>query len=190
MRPHRSASAQAFRVLLVAYPRSLRRALGTEMVQLVDDRRTLDHEPLWRLWPSLLLDTARAAVVTRWEDLMSTKRSILLGGLGAVVVLAALSDGPRAAFPLILVLLLAMAIVWRSHQPVVTPDASRSWRRWLVTGGVLLGGALGYVALDGDEELTELEWLFSFGGLMVGVFALLTGVVLLASARARSVATR
>ncbi len=177
-------------MLLAAYPRSLRRVMGPEMLQLVDDRRTLDHEPLWRLWPSLLQDTARGAVVTRWEDLMSTKRSILLGGLGAVVVLAALSDGPRAAFPLVFVLLLAMAVVWRARQPAAPSETTRSWRRWLATGGVLMGGALGYVALDGDEELTELEWPFFFGGLMVGVFAMLTGLVLLVASRSRAVATR
>ncbi|MGK2948631.1 MAG: hypothetical protein ACSLFP_08655 [Acidimicrobiales bacterium] len=56
---------RAYRLLLRAYPRSLRDAHGEEMVTLVRERAgDGDGEPWWRLWPALLSDTARGATST------------------------------------------------------------------------------------------------------------------------------
>ena len=185
--PRATGTQRAYRLLLVAYPRSLRREHGDEMVLLVGDRQRLDGEPVWRLWPSLLTDTAKGAVVTRWENLMSTNRAIVLGLLAAIAVLAALSDGPRTAIPVILATAIAARLVVRSRSPQAAVPASapteRGWRRWLTVGGGLFAFAVLQLVLAGSGEMREWQWPIFFFSLMGGIFALATGAILLASSR-------
>jgi hypothetical protein len=175
-----------YRWLLVAYPRSLRREFGDEMAALVGDRRMIDGEPLWRLWPSLLNDTAQAAVVSRWENLMSTRRALVLGLLATIAVLAILSNGPVQATPVLLVVAVLALIVTRQRRSVPT-RARRSWLKWFVPGIVLVVTGFGYAALQGGDELSELEWFVFFFGSLTGIFATATGLIVLVGDRRRSV---
>jgi hypothetical protein len=133
----------------------------------------------------LLTDTAKGAVVTRWENLMSTNRAIVLGLLATIAVLAALSDGPRTAVPIILAVAIASRLVVRGRAPhaVVATSPTRGWRGWLATGGVLVAVAVGLVISAGDDELLEWQWMVMFGSLLGGIFATITAGILYATAR-------
>lgn len=173
---------RAYRLLLRAYPRSLRDAHGEEMLGLVRDRAG-HGEPWWRLWPALLSDTARGATSTRWEHLMTTHRSIVLGVIGAIAALAAVSDGPRIALPVLIVAAMAIAFVFRWRPPV--PDApitSRTWQRWCGGGVVLIAVAVAAMAIV-DREFTEIEWAMVFIAFVAGLFLTATGLALLAGSR-------
>ena len=155
------------------------------MSALVGDRRTIDREPLWQLWPSLLHDTAQAAVISRWENLMSTRRAIVLGLLATIAVLALLSSGPIGAAPVLLVLAVLALVVTRQRRPV--PTARRSWLKWFVPGIVLVVTGFGYAAIQRGDEFSELEWLVFFFGSLTGIFATATGLIVLVGDRRRSV---
>jgi len=173
---------RAYRVLLRAYPRSLRDAHGEEMVSLVQDRAG-DGEPWWRLWPSLLSDTARGATSTRWEHLMTTHRSMVLGAIGAFAALAALSDGPRAAVPVLIVATAATVFVLRWRPSVRDHHGpSRSWARWVGAGIALLATAVLAMAAV-DREFTEIEWAIVFFAFVAGLFLTATGIAVLAGSR-------
>lgn len=173
---------RAYRLLLRAYPRALRNAHGEEMVSLVEDRAG-DGEPWWRLWPALLSDTARGATSSHWEHLMTTHRAIVLGIIGAVATLAAISDGPLTALPVLIIAAVAIAFVLRWRPPVRDPDApTHSWRRWGGGGVALLACAVSAMALI-DREFTEIEWAVVFLTFVAGLFLTATGLALLAGSR-------
>lgn len=173
---------RAYRLLLRAYPRALRDAHGDEMVSLVQ-ARVGDGEPWWRLWPALLSDTARGATSCHWEHLMTTHRSIVLGVIGAVAALAAISDGPRTALPVIVIAAVAIVFVLRWRSPVRDSNAPiHSWRRWGAGGVVLLASAVSAMALI-DREFTEIEWAVVFLTFVAGLFLTATGLALLAGSR-------
>ena len=173
---------RAYRLLLRAYPRSLRAAHGDDMVQLVQDRRQHEGTPGWRLWPWLLADTVRGAVPTRVDHVLGAHRALVLGTLGAFAALAALSDGLPAGVPfVVLALLLGVAVVQRRPAPDVEPRR-RSGARWAVAGGLLLTVGFGAAQLI-DREATELEWALMFTAVVGGLFATATGLALLAGAR-------
>jgi len=182
----RSTSERVYRWLLIAYPRSLRREFGDEMTALVRDRRTIDREPLWRLWPSLLNDTVQAAISSRWENLMSTRRAIVLGLIATVAVLAILSDGPVQSAPILLLLAALALVVTRQRRPVPRPTVRRSWVRWLVPGVVLVVTGFGYAAIQRGDELSEVEWFVFFFGSLAGIFATATGVIVFFGERKRA----
>lgn len=173
---------RAYRMLLLAYPRSMRDAHGEEMVALVQDRAG-DGEPWWRLWPALMSDTARGATSTHWEQLMTTHRSIVLGVIGAIAALAAVSDGPRGALPVLIVAAVATVLVLRWRPPVRDASGpSGSWQRWGAGGVVLLAVAVGAMAVV-NREFTEIEWAMVFFTFVAGLFLTATGIAMLAGSR-------
>jgi hypothetical protein len=175
-------------MLLVAYPRSTRSDLGEEMAALVGDRRLHGREPLWRLWPSLLHDTARSAVVARWEAMMTTSRAILIGALTTLAVLALLSVGPVGALPIVIPAVGVTYAIWRYRPSITIVAPQRSWRRWTAIGAFLLVVAFGYLLAVGDEELSAPQWMFVFFGGLAGMFGSATGLVLFVTQRRRSFA--
>jgi hypothetical protein len=176
---------RAYRVLLRAYPAPMRHAYGDEMAALVRDRRELDGEPAWRLWPSLLVDTARAAAPARADDVLGRHRDQIVGAIAAIAILAILSDGLVSSLPLVAVLATVALLVGRWRAPEGQAVRRASWRRWTAIGMVLLAGAAG--AMVGVErELTEPEWVIAFWALLIGLFALGTGLATLVSTPRRT----
>jgi hypothetical protein len=178
-------SERVYEVLLTAYPRSFRRAMGPEMVRLVGDRRIHGREPLWLLWPSLLRDTARNALIIRVENLMTTHRALVIGALTTLTILAALSSGPVAALPFLAVLGVLGYAMRRRDRPVVSSTPSHAWRRWLPIGVALFVVSFGYFLTVSDDELSGSQWAFVFFGSLIGLFATSTGVALLVGSRRR-----
>jgi hypothetical protein len=173
---------RAYWYLLRAYPPDLVREHGEEMIQLVRDRRTLGEEPWWRLWPSVLADTARCASAMRWERLMSAHRPPLAGMVASIALLAVLSDGLHAAAPVLLGCTLVVFAMFGVHLPAEVARPRRSWASWTVTGVTLLVGAIS-IAVARSADARELEWgLLMLGG-FGGFFALSTGAVALVEER-------
>jgi hypothetical protein len=174
----RSGTARCYRVLVLAYPRATRRALGAEMVRLVDDRRRLDGEPRRRLWPALLADTLRAAPAQRWEVLVSTRRAQLFAGLVTLGVVAFLSDGLVTALPVLLAVAVAIGVVTRQGRPLAPPAHAGAWRPWALAAAACLLVALGTLAAAGGAELHPAAWVVFFVSVVGGIFCGCTGVLL------------
>jgi hypothetical protein len=179
-------SERVYRVLLVAYPRSFRREMGEEMARVVGDRRVHEREPLWRLWPALLRDTAANATRIRGEDLMERNRPIVIGALTTLAILAMLSSGPITALPFLAALGVLFYVSSRRDQAIVLTAPRRSWRRWLPVGVVLVVVSVAYFLSVSEEELSEPQWAFVFFGTMSGILTTVTGLVLLIGERRRA----
>lgn len=173
-------------------PRALREEYGPDMVQLALDRRTHSAEPAWRLWPSLVGDTAVVLVRTRTEQIMSSMRALAIGVLFAVATFAALSGDPLIAVGIagLAVLLSGVLYVRGRRGSVVTPQLAAgtiSWVAWVCVGAILCLGSFVAVAVAGDRELSAPAWMTVMGALLLGLTALATGLVLAVQRSSRPV---
>lgn len=172
----------AYRFLLRAYPGPVVREHGEEMVQIVRDRRALGGDPWWRLWPWVLADIARSAPAMRWEALMIAHRAPLVGLVASIAVLAVISDGLRAAAPVLAGCLAAAFVMFTARIPTGVSRPHRSWARWTVSGVTLLVVATTTAVArtaDGPEFAWALLMLCGLGGFC----AISTGAVLLVDER-------
>jgi hypothetical protein len=181
------------RGLVCLMPRALRDEYGPDMVQLAIDRRMHSGEAAWRLWPSLLSDTAVVIARTRTEQLMTSMRALAVGVLLAVATFAALSGDLLIALGIAgLGILLAGVLYARDRR---APAGSRhpareplSWVPWVVVGVLLCLASVATVAIAGDRELAAPAWIAVMGALLLGLTALATGLVLATQRSSRPVA--
>jgi hypothetical protein len=176
------------RGLLLMMPRSLRDEYGADMVQLTLDRRTHSAEPVWRLWPALVRDTAVVIVRTRLEQLMIPFRALILGVVLALAVFAVLSGDPLVGLVIAVAAGLVVLLVRRSPAKADRPaDSSKTyaWAPWAVVGALLCVGVFAAVVVLGERELSAPAWLSLMGTLLVGITALATGLILAAQRAAR-----
>jgi hypothetical protein len=190
-RPTRFLSRGLVRLM----PRALRDEYGSDMVQLALDRLTHSGEAAWRLWPSLVGDTAVVIARTRTEQLMSSMRALAVGVLFAVATFAALSGDPLIALGIaVLAILLAGVLYARGRRdPAATPrpaSEAASWVPWVCVGALLCLGSFVTVAVAGDRELSAPAWLAVMGALLLGLTAAATGLVLAVQQSSRPVAVQ
>jgi hypothetical protein len=175
-------------------PRALRDEYGPDMVQLALDRLTHSGEAAWRLWPSLVGDTAVVIARTRTEQLMSSMRALAVGVLFAVATFAALSGDPLIALGIaVLGILLAGVLYARGRRDPATPrpaSETMSWVPWVCVGALLCLGSVVTVAVAGDRELSAPAWLAVMGALLLGLTAVATGLVLAVQQSSRPVAVQ
>lgn len=164
------------RILVRLMPRDLRREYGRDMVQLAMDRATHTGEPAWRLWPSLVSDTAVVVARTRSEHTMIPVRPLAVGAVFAVSVFAALSGDVLVALG-IAALGIAVAVALLARRDPA-PAHARAWLTWVILGVVLCAGSLATVAIAGDHEFAAPAWLAVMGTLLIGLTSLATGVAL------------
>jgi hypothetical protein len=163
------------------YPRDFREQHGDEMLQLARDRRTHGGERAWRLWPSIIADTALTAPKLQLGRIAMHHK---LAALIAVIPVVAL----LALFPLGLVPLGIVSLVVLAGSGSPTPwqrptDLLETSGRWLI-GAVLaflLGLAVAAIDAEGtNQELSEFGWALWFGSwmtaLVLGVFGVLLSV--------------
>lgn len=167
------------RALTYWLPRDLRDECGDDIVQLACDRRRYRQEPLWRLWPSLVGDTASSAVRFRLEEAMFPTRAVL-GGLGlAFAAFAFLSGGLLIG----LLALVVVGVVLLRTEPA-RPSGRRAprWMPWAATGLVLSVASFAVVGFA-EDEFSALEWTSVLGLLVLGLWALGTSAVIAVDAR-------
>ncbi len=185
MTPRHRPTRLLSRGLLRMMPRYLREEYGADMVQLTLDRRTHSAEPVWRLWPALVCDTAVVIVRTRSEQLMIPFRALILGVALAIAVFAVLSGDPLIGLAVAGIACVgALVLLGRRRQVTGTgPDQgvrAPGWAPWAVVGALLSTGSLAGVAIAGEQELSGPAWMSIMGTLLVGLTALATGLVLAA----------
>lgn len=172
----------AYRFLLRAYPSDVVREHGEEMVQLVRDRRVLGGDPWWRLWPWVLADTARSAPAMRWEALLTAHRAPLVGLVASIAVLAVISDGLRAAAPVLAGCSAAALGMFTARLPTGVSSPHRSWARWTASGVTLLVVAT-TTAVSRGTDGPEFSWALLMLSGLGGFCAISTGAVLLVDER-------
>ena len=172
------------RGLLLLLPRSLRDEYGADMVQLTLDRRTHSAEPVWRLWPALVCDTAVVIVRTRLEQLMIPFRALILGVALAIAIFAVAQRRPACRTRRGRDRRRRRAAPARTPRPAA---ATGSAAPRAVRLGALgdrrrapFVGSLAAVVVAGDQELSAPAWMSVMGTLLVGLTALATGLVLAA----------
>jgi hypothetical protein len=174
-----SATELVSRALVRLLPRSFRDDLGEDVVRLACDRRRFGGEPVWRLWPSLVGDTASSAVRLRREEAMFPTRAALAGFGLAFGVFAILSGGLLIGLPL----LLAVGLVVHRTQPsLATGRRAPRWVPWCVVGVALVAASFAVMGAS-EDELTAVEWFAILGLMMVGLWGLGTALVIALDAR-------
>ena len=89
-----AATERLSRALVRLLPRSVREDYGEPMVQLAKDRRRHGGEPIWRLWPSLVVDAVSTTARTHWEEAMPRVPAVFIGLIFAIAAFAVLSAPP------------------------------------------------------------------------------------------------
>ena len=174
-----SATERVSRALVRLLPRSFRDDFGEDVVQLACDRRRFGGEPLWRLWPSLVGDTASSAVRLRREEAMFPTRAVLAGFGLAFAVFAILSGGLLIGLPL---LVAGLVVVQRTQPSMPTGPRAPRWVPWGIVGLVLVVASFAVVATS-DDEFTAVEWAAILGLMMLGLWSLGAALVIALDAR-------
>jgi hypothetical protein len=185
-RPTRLLSRGLLRIM----PRHLRDEYGADMVQLTLDRRTHSGEPVWRLWPALVCDTAVVIVRTRLEQLMIPFRALVVGVAFAIATFAVLSGDPVVGLAVGgLAAIGGVVLLGRRRRASATSSdgsaRTSGWASWAIVGALLSAGSLVAVAIAGERELSAPAWMSVMGTLLVGLTALATGLILAAQREAR-----
>lgn len=168
------------RLVLVAYPKSFRRAYGDEVARSVDDLRRHDHVRGLRLWARLAGDVARTAPRMRLESLMSRSHAkpIAIAGLLVIAVMAAAIGSPVFLLLIAAVAGLLFLLTRSAGRPIATDAGlTHHWYRWLVAGAASFAAGFGILVVDGPElsEIGWTVWMLTFAG---GVVLVLFGLVL------------
>ena len=180
-----SATERVSRVLVRLLPRSFRDDFGEDVVQLACDRRRFGGEPVWRLWPSLVGDTASSAVRLRREEAMFPTRAVLAGFGLAFAVFATLSGGALIGLPL---LIAAVVVVQRTQPSIPTGPRAPRWVPWSLVGVALVAASFAVMGAS-EDEFTEVEWAAILGLMMLGLWSLGTALVIALDARRTSRST-
>lgn len=177
-------AALAHKVVLLAYPAAFRRDYGAAMTQLMLDRRHLESRPLLSLVFGEVIDAARTAPRMRWESPMN--RIIILAVGTALAAAIALAAGPFALAP-IAIAALALGMWWvRQNRPIAPDRSAHRGIAWSAVGLTGIGIGILIPAVDGGE-LSEVWWTAMAASLLVGIAALVAGIILAVSDRSRQV---
>ncbi len=170
----RSGTERLSRALIRLLPRTTREDFGEPMVQLASDRRRFGGEPIWRLWPSLVVDALSTSARTHWEQTMPRVPAAVIGFIFAIAAFAILSASPLVGLPVAAV---GAAVLWsqRGRTPAHA-DGSRRWVPLALAGVALVALSLGVIAVQ-DDEFSEPAWLTIMVTLLAGLPALGTAAV-------------
>jgi hypothetical protein len=169
-----SATEHVSRALVRLLPRSFRDELGADAVQLACDRRRHGHEPVWRLWPSLVGDAVSSAARLRLEETMFPTRAVVAGLALAFAVFAILSGGALIGLPLLVVV---GVVVLRTAPTLPRGLRAPRWVPWASVGAVLTVASFA-VVFAAEDELTAAEWTSVLGLLVIGLWSLGTALVI------------
>lgn len=171
-----SVTERLSRALVRLLPRGARDDFGEAMVQLAKDRRRYDGEPIWRLWPSLVVDAVSTTARTRWEEAMPRVPAVFVGLIFAIAVFAVLSASPVVGFALAAVG--GLLLLTQRGRIAPRPGRSAHGERWALAGVALLGTFFAVIAWQGDDEFSAAAWLALMLTLIAGLTALGTAAVL------------
>jgi len=170
-----AATERLSRVLTRLLPRRARADFGEPMVQLAKDRRRYDDEPIWRLWPSLVVDAVSTAARSHREESMPRIPAVFIGLVFAIAVFAVLSASPAIG----LVLAAVGGLLLRTQHGRIAPRSGRTRHgAWALAGAGLVATFFTTLAWQGDDELSAPAWLALVLTLITGLTALGTAAVL------------
>lgn len=175
--PSGAATERLSRALVRLLPRSAREDYGDAVVQLAKDRRRHGGEPIWRLWPSLVVDATSTAARTHREEAMPRIPAPAIGLVFAIAAFAVLSSSP--AVGLALAALGGLALWFQRGRIATRPDGSHHAARWALAGLALVAIAFGVMAWSTDDQLDSAPaWSAVIATLIAGLTALGTAAVL------------
>lgn len=171
-----AATERLSRALVRLWARSARDHYGDAAVQLAKDRRRHGGEPIWRLWPSLVVDAASTTARTHWEEAVPRVPATAFGLVFAIAGFGVLSDSPVAGLAIAgvggIALLAQRGRIAPRHGGAAHP------MRWAAAGLALVAIAAGVVAGTTDDQLDEAAWSAVLLTLIAGLTALGTAGVL------------
>lgn len=172
-----AATERFSRALVRLLPRSAREDYGDAVVQLARDRRRHGGEPIWRLWPSLVVDAASTTARTHWEEAMPRIPATLIGLVFAIAAFALLSSSP--AVGLALAAVGGLALWFQRGRIASRHGGSHHTARWALAGLALVAIAFGVMAWSNDDQLdSAAAWSAVMLTLIAGLTALGTAAVL------------